>query len=150
MAKVPGVFKGRNVEIWDGFGPRDNYHTFSQEELDALFAGKTIAFVAHSKRTGNDYVATGYLGDGDRGFGFILDFNATPDVDFTKSEELHVPHSFCGVQLTDEQRSDLENGARVHLDHMVSSAGNEFSADLAWEDDPEHPGRKHIALHFDD
>ena len=150
MAKVSGVFEGRNVEIWDSFGPRDNCHKFSQEELDALFAGKTIAFAAHSKRTGNDYVAVGYLGDSDRGFGFIMDFDATPDVDFTNPADLHVPHSFLGVQLTDEQRHDLENGARVHLDNMVSSKGNEFSADVAWEDDAEHPGRKRIALHFDD
>lgn len=152
MAFIEGVFAktGQQVRFWDSFGPRDNAHTWSQAEIEALLAGKTIAFTAVSGKSGNKYTARGYLGEGERGFGFVMDFNAhvDPGCDFSEDE---VPQSFCGVRLTDEQRVALEAGQRVHLNNCHSKrTGNDFDCDVAWEEDGENPGHHRLVPHFDD
>lgn len=154
MARVEGIYTGTRmidkkdtkVSFFDN-GPSG--HTFTQEEIDALLAGKAIAYDAHSKNTGNDYTAKGYLGINDRGYvGFIMDFDVEPDLDNSTDR---VPFSIGGVKLTDEQRAALEAGERIHVEGCVSkNTGNTYDADVTWEDDADHPGHKRLYMHFDD
>ena len=147
MGRATGIFEGREVSFWDSFGPRDHKHVFSQPEIDALLAGKTIAFNAVSGKTGNEYVARGYLGDGERGFGFILDFDAEVDEDFSTDV---VPAAFCGVKLTDEQRARLDAGERVFVEGCHFKSGSTGDVYLRMVESPERPGHRELKVDFDD
>ena len=51
--------------------------------------------------------------------------------------------------FTDEEKDALKNGETVHIDGMVSSKGNEFSADLKWGK-YEYQGKERTGIHFAD
>lgn len=139
---MEGMFKGQQVSINSSFG----HHEFTPEEVEALFAGKTIAFNAHSDRTGNDYRAVGYLGDYNGHTGFVLDLNAKADLD---NADDFMPKTFGGVELTAEQRATLEAGGRVHLEGCVSTRKQHtYDCDIYWGDDPDCPGHKRLIPDF--
>lgn len=150
--KVEGIYTGSRMPDYVNkkvsfFASGPSHHEFTQEEIDALLAGKAIAYDAHSDKTGNDYAAKGYLGINDRGYvGFILDFNCAVDLDNSTDR---VPFRWCGVELTDEQRAALMNGERVHLVGCVSKAERQFDVDVTFEDE-DGSGHKRIVPHFDD
>ena len=139
---MEGNFNGQQVTIPDAFG----HHEFTPEEAEALFAGKTIAFNAHSDRTGNDYRAVGYIGDYNGHLGFVLDLNAKADLD---NADDFMPKTFGGVELTSEQREKLMAGERVHLTGCVSArTGNTYDCDVVWADDDQRPGHKRLVPDF--
>ena len=55
--KVNGVWNGKQVKIKKEWGG----HTFTEEELQKLFAGETISFETISRNTNMKYTATGKL-----------------------------------------------------------------------------------------
>jgi DNA topoisomerase-3 len=144
--KAEGDWNGRHVRFTRVFGG----HRFTDEEVAELLAGKPISFAAKSGRTGNDYMAYGYLAEqsftNDRGedikyVGFKLDFDSAPQTP---------PMVFSGHTFTEKERAALERGETIHVEGLVSKrTGNSYEADISWGDDPDNPGRKRCMLHFD-
>ena len=140
--RFSGTFQGEEISCFREFGG----HRFSDEEVDALLAGKVIAFKAHSAKTGNDYTAVGKLGKNDKGYwGFQMDFDLTPDVVFSEA----VPTTWGGHSFTEDEKAALEAGERIHVAGLVSkNTGKEYDADLTFEKE-EGSATRRIVPHFD-
>lgn len=115
-------------------------HTLTDDEIAALFAGKSVEFPATSK-AGSPYTAvvnlqeysfTGRNGNEVETFGPRLDFDAM-------NARRGVPATWCEHRFTDSEKKILEGGGKVHLEDCVSKrTGNTFPCDVIFAE--ENPG----------
>lgn len=135
--RVSGEWMGEKVSFNRDFGG----HRFTDEEVEALLAGKPITFEATSKRTNSTYTAVGTLArqsyNGHDYVGFKLDFDLV---------ERDVPASWCEHTFTAQEKRDLKAGRAVHIDAAVSKKGKVFSCDVTWEEQDD--GRMGITPSF--
>lgn len=118
------VVTGQSVKFskeWSG-------HTFTDQELADLLAGKQITFTATSARTGNDFEATGKLEkleyNGSKYVGFKADFGPKKDA---QGNEMPQP-VWCRHRFTADEIKRLVAGEKIYIDDFVSSKGKEFAA----------------------
>ena len=136
----PKSGKARPVSIKKKF----RGHVWTQDELNDLFAGKKLTLDLKSS-SGSTYTLTDVCID-HRSFtnpeGKEIK-GVWVDGVFRKT----VPNEFCQHVFTDEEKQALQNGETVHVDGMISSKGNEFSADLKWGKNT-YQGKERTGIYF--
>lgn len=121
-------------------------HTWTKQETEDLLAGKKLTLELTSKK-GFKYTLDNVCLD-HRSF---IDPNGKEVKGIWVDGEIKqtIPDEFCKHVFTDEEKEALNNGQTVHVDGMVSSKGNEFSADLKWGK-YEYQGKERTGIHFAD
>ena len=113
-----GEFNGKHLRILREVCQ----HRFTDEEVEALLAGKTIMFRA-TKRDGGEFNATAFIGQNDKGYwGVVFDFTRKPDIIFSMKP-------WCGHEFTREELDRLIAGERVN-GHFTWKSGKDSDADV--------------------
>lgn len=146
------TFKGKKFVGFEklGFGKRDANgnvlppaswcgHKFSPDEVKDLMAGKPVEasdFV--SAKTGNNFSCVVNFKEEKSGEGLqiVPDFGTDDDP----------PRSWCGVALSDKQRTDLGAGKAIDIKGALSKkSGKKFNCSLSYQDEK---GKKKLVPSF--
>lgn len=126
--KYEGTWNGKQVRFTRSFrGKR-----LTDEQCEALLAGRQIEIPGLKSKAGNEYGVIGQLAE--------LEYNGHPyvgveQVDFMKSHR-GVPRMFCGKELTEDERTMLEAGKPVRVEGLISKrTGKTFAATLTYNAD---------------
>ena len=68
--------------------------------------------------------------NGERIPSFISLDKLTNEVVAMRAENVYIPNEVKGVQLTDQEKSDLREGKKVYIEGMTAKSGNEFNAHI--------------------
>ena len=68
--------------------------------------------------------------NGERISSFISLDKLTNEVVAMRAENVYIPNEVKGVQLTDQEKSDLREGKKVYIEGMTAKSGNEFNAHI--------------------
>ena len=68
--------------------------------------------------------------NGERIPSFISLDKLTNEVVAMRAENVYIPNDVKGVQLTDQEKSDLREGKKVYIEGMTAKSGNEFNAHI--------------------
>lgn len=145
------VQKEKYEGVWDGETVRFNREfrgkRLTDKQCQDLLAGKEIPIMGLKSKSGSEYGVMGKLAH--------LEYNGHKYVgvdagEFVRDND-HVPASWCRHKFTEDERTLLESGQRVHADDFYSKKSEKnFECDVAWEVDPRGNGKdKAIVPHFD-
>ena len=136
--KAEGVWKGKEIKftrVW-------NNHRFTDEEVEALLAGKEIEIRGLVSKNGNKYGIKGKLANQKmNGYSFV-GFKKT---DFLPSEE--IPNSWCGHVFSEVEKTTLLAGNSVEIKGAKSSKGKTFDCWVTFSKDEN--GVRRIIADFD-
>lgn len=122
--KVSGVWQGNPVSfnrIWGG-------HRFTDDEVNALLAGKEITILGLKTKNGGTYGVKGELAN--------LEFKGSKFVGFNRTGfvvEDKVPDKWCGHVFTEDEKIMLEQGLEVYVENAVSKKGSQFSCNVKYD-----------------
>ena len=68
--------------------------------------------------------------NGERIPSFISLDKLTNEVVAMRAENVYIPNEVKGVQLTDQEKTDLREGKKVYIEGMTAKSGNEFNAHI--------------------
>lgn len=94
-------------------------HIFSEEDKNNLRETSNMGRVVELKGRNNEYHP--YLISIDK---------LTNELVAARADTITIPNQIKGVDLTDQDKTDLREGKKIHLDGMIAKSGNEFSADI--------------------
>lgn len=94
-------------------------HIFSEEDKTNLRESGNMGRAVELKGRDNEYHP--YLISIDK---------LTNELVAARADTITIPSQIKGVELTDQDKTDLREGKKIHLDGMISKSGNEFSADI--------------------
>ena len=126
VEKVTGMFHGKEVSFKRTWGKKFA-HTFTDEEVKDLLAGKVIQFQASdgekTKKFKGQLEKQSFFNDDGKEIEF---YGFKPDF---------FPVKFCNHVFSEEEKRSLKNGDTVTLIDVVSSkTGNTFNCELSWLD----------------
>ena len=123
-------------------------HTFTDQEIADLLAGKEIHFSAVSAKSGATFEAKGKLADqifenGGKSYpyvGFKPDFSPKKDGAGNDLPQA----SWCKHVFTKAEIASLVAGQKIYIDDFVSGKGKTFSATVHFGEERGKPGKKII------
>lgn len=127
--KAEGVWTltGKHVSFsrtWGG-------HTFTDQEVTDLLAGKAISFTEKGKY--GDRTVSGKLDNctynGHSYIGFAMDRPSSS----SSRKKLSVPDSWCGHRFSTSEKKKLEEGNMVKCVGCTSKKGSQFDAKVKWK-----------------
>ena len=94
-------------------------HVFSDEDRKNLLETGNMGRVVELKGRNGEYIPS-----------FISLDKMTNEVVAMRAENVYIPNEVKGVQLTDQEKSDLREGKKVYIEGMTAKSGNEFNAHI--------------------
>ena len=94
-------------------------HIFSEEDKKNLLETGNMGRVVELKGRNGEYIPS-----------FISLDKMTNEVVAMRAENVYIPNEVKGVQLTDQEKSDLREGKKVYIEGMTAKSGNEFNAHI--------------------
>ena len=94
-------------------------HIFSEEDKKNLLETGNMGRVVELKGRNGEYIPS-----------FISLDKMTNEVVVMRAENVYIPNEIKGVQLTDQEKSDLREGKKVYIEGMTAKSGNEFNAHI--------------------
>lgn len=94
-------------------------HIFSEEDKKNLRESGNMGRAVELKGRDNEYHP--YLISIDK---------LTNELVAARADKITISDKIKGVTLTDQDKTDLKDGKKIHLDGMISNNGKEFSADI--------------------
>ncbi|MDH6310927.1 hypothetical protein M2451_003791 [Dysgonomonas sp. PFB1-18] len=94
-------------------------HIFSEEDKNNLRESGNMGRAVELKDRNNEYHP--YLISIDK---------MTNEIVGTRADRVYIPDEIKGVVLTDQEKQDLREGKKIHLDGMIAKSGKEFEADI--------------------
>lgn len=94
-------------------------HIFSEEDKKNLRESGNMGRAVELKGRDNEYHP--YLVSIDK---------LTNELVAARADKITIPDDIKGVTLTDQDKTGLKDGKKIHLDGMISNNGKEFSADI--------------------
>lgn len=94
-------------------------HIFSEEDKKNLLETGNMGRVVELKGRNGEYIPS-----------FISLDKMTNEVVAMRAENVYIPNEIKGVQLTDQEKSDLREGKKVYIEGMTAKSGNEFNAHI--------------------
>lgn len=114
--RYEGTWNGRQVRFKKTWGG----HTFTDDECEKLCDGEEIQIECVSS-AGKPFKCKGILAE--------QEYNGRTYIGFKKTSLVaSVPDEWCKHKFTDDEKTMLESGMKVHCNDFVSRKGSKFSA----------------------
>lgn len=91
-----------------------------------LMEGRAVYIEGMTAKSGKQFDANVQVSGSERGI--IFRFNETKMDQSQKQNGVRIPYKLGGVELTDEQRSDLKKGDVVYVENMIDKKGEKYNA----------------------
>ena len=94
-------------------------HIFTDEDRKNLLETGNMGRVVKLKGRNGEYIPS-----------FISLDKMTNEVVAMRAENVYIPDEIKGVKLTDQEKNDLREGKKIHIEGMTAKSGNEFNAHI--------------------
>lgn len=122
--RCSGVWNGENISFKRDWGG----HHFTDEECEALLAGKEIEILGLVSKAGKPYGVKGKLTRQNYNGHLYVGFEKTGFAD----SDAKIPDEWCQHVFTDDEKTMLEAGKEVQLDGCISKVGKVFACKVKW------------------
>ncbi len=118
--KIPDTIKGIRLD---------------ENQKKELIEGKSIYVEGMTARSGKEFNAHLQIDANKRGIGFRFDQQQKQGLDTGQQQEVRIPNSLLGKELTEEQQQKLEKRETIYVTGMKDKKGQEFNAYIKVNDE---------------
>ncbi len=91
-----------------------------------LMEGRAVYLEGMTAKSGKQFDANVQVSGSERGI--IFRFNETKKEQSQRQDGVRIPHKLGGVELADEQRSNLKKGDVIFVENMIDKKGKKYNA----------------------